>query len=367
MDVGYERSCSVAIGVGNARHNSQPVGTHAEWYRTKGSHAMVENNHGVVDVLSIGHAVVDVLAHVDDAFLLENDLTKGTFQLVDASCSQDLFDRMPPTYACSGGSAANTAAGVVSCGATSRFIGRVADDDFGTLFAHDMRAAGVHFETEVGDGKPTARCLAMVTPDGQRTMRTHIGIASDLDIEHVDTAALLCARTVYVEGFMLSDEHLRPYWKSIFEKVRKAGNNIAFSLSDSFCVDFHRSLMHELLETSVDIVFGNEAELLSLFETDDAESALAHLRQRCEIVVITRSERGATLARGNERIDVDAIPTTVVDTTGAGDQFAAGVLAGLAQGDDLLHAGRLGAQAAGEVIAKLGARNDGDVRVSTSS
>jgi sugar/nucleoside kinase (ribokinase family) len=279
-------------------------------------------------------------------------------ELVDTGRAEHLYSAMGPAVEISGGSAANTLVGVASLGGAAAFIGRVADDDLGHVFGHDIRAAGVEFVAKpaVG-GEPSGRCLIMVTPDAQRTMNTYLGASAQLGPADVDHDLVTRAQVLYLEGYLWDEPEAKEAYRLAARLAHEAGNRVAFTLSDSFCVDRHRREFLELVESEVDVLFANEAEITSLYEVDDFDGALQRVQRHCEIAALTRSERGAVVVARDEVHVVDATRVgEVVDTTGAGDQFAAGFLYGLTHGYDLGTAARVGALAAGEVIGHLGAR-----------
>lgn len=313
-----------------------------------------------IDVLGVGNAIVDVLARAEDDDLHRAGLRKGAMQLVDEARAAKLYAAMGPTTVVSGGSAANTMTGLASFGLSVAFVGKVKDDAAGQEFSHDIRSAGVAFDTAFAkDGAATARCLILVTPDGQRTMNTFLGACQALEPGDVDEGLVRAAKLLYLEGYLWDP----PVAKAAFLKAAKIsranGGRVALSLSDSFCVDRYRGEFLQLIrEDVVDIVFANESELHSLYETADFDTALRALSAENNLLgVVTRSEKGCVVADGDKLTAVPAFPVEdIVDTTGAGDLFAAGFLAGLAQG--LPHAGSasLGALAAAEVISHVGAR-----------
>jgi sugar/nucleoside kinase (ribokinase family) len=313
---------------------------------------------GRLDVVAIGNALVDVLSHESHDFLAEHHLTPGAMELVDTARAETLYAAMGPAVEISGGSAANTLVGVTSLGGSSAFIGRVADDELGTVFGHDIRAAGVEFVAKpaVG-GEPSGRCLIMVTPDAQRTMNTYLGASAQLGPDDVDRDLIARAQVLYLEGYLWDEPAAKEAYRLAARTAHEAGNRVAFTLSDSFCVDRHRGEFLELVESEVDVLFANESEITSLYEVDEFDDALQRVQHHCEIAALTRSERGAVIVARDEVHVVDAARVDgVVDTTGAGDQFAAGFLYGLTHGYDLGTAARVGALAAGEVISHLGAR-----------
>ena len=311
-----------------------------------------------LDVVAIGNALVDVLSHESHEFLAEHGLTAGAMELIDTDRAEHLYAAMGPAVEISGGSAANTLVGVTSLGGSAGFIGRVADDELGAVFGHDIRAAGVEFvSTPAVGGDPSGRCLIMVTPDAQRTMNTYLGASAQLGPDDVDRDLIVRAQVLYLEGYLWDEPEAKEAYRLAARAAHDAGNRVAFTLSDSFCVDRHRHEFLELVETEVDVLFANEAEITSLYEVDQFDDALQRVQHHCEIAALTRSERGAVIVARDEVHVVDAERVgDVVDTTGAGDQFAAGFLYGLTHGYDLGTAARLGALAAGEVISHLGAR-----------
>jgi sugar/nucleoside kinase (ribokinase family) len=318
-----------------------------------------------LDVLAIGNAIVDVIADAGDDFIAREGMHKGAMRLIDEAEAVRLYDAMAPARELSGGSAANTVAGVASLGLKSGFIGQLADDQLGGIFAHDIQSLGVEFDTPAkGDVGATARCLILVTPDAQRTMNTFLGAAQRLGPEAVEAARVAGARILYLEGYLWDPEEPRQAMYKAMDAARAAGTKVAFTLSDSFVVDRHRAdLMRLLDERRIDILFANQAEAESLAQVGDAESAVAALKDRVETLVVTRHEHGAVATRGGERADVPAERIVkLVDTTGAGDLFAAGFLAGEARGLGLERSLRLGAICAAEVIQHYGARPEADLR-----
>ncbi|MDT3685021.1 MAG: adenosine kinase [Pseudorhodoplanes sp.] len=311
------------------------------------------------DVLGIGNAIVDVIARADDDFLVAQKMQKGGMALIDEARAQAIYDAMGPATEISGGSAANTIAGVASYGARAAFVGKVKDDDLGRSFAHDIRAAKVAFETPpASDGPSTARCYIMVTPDGERTMNTYLGAAQDLHPNDIDPDTVASAAITYLEGYLWDPPHAKEAFRKAAKASHDAKRMVALTLSDSFCVDRYRDEFLKLLrEKTVDLIFANEAELKSLYETADFDTAVAALRKDATLAVVTRSEKGCVVVSADAVKAVPASPVSkVVDTTGAGDLFAAGFLVGLARGSDHVKAGQLGALAAAEVIQHLGAR-----------
>ncbi|HVL72252.1 MAG TPA: adenosine kinase [Beijerinckiaceae bacterium] len=318
-----------------------------------------------LDVLAIGNAIVDVIAHTDEAFLVAQGVQKGAMQLIDEARAETLYGAMGPATVISGGSAANTAVGAASLGARVGFVGKVRDDELGGLFTHDLRATGVAFETAAArEGPATARCFVLVTPDGERTMNTYLGACQNLTAADVDPETVRAARIVYLEGYLWDPPAAKDAFRKAAQVAHEAGNAVALTLSDSFCVDRYRDEFLGLVrERSVDVLFANIHELKSLYQTADEDSAVAALRNEGILGVVTRSEAGALVVTREATRAVPAAPIgRLVDSTGAGDLFAAGFLAGLARDLDHADCARLGALAAAEVIQHIGARPQADLR-----
>ncbi len=314
--------------------------------------------NGGVEVVGIGNAIVDVLTHADDALLEREGLTKGSMRLIDAAEADALYARLGPGVEISGGSAANTMAGLASLGGRGAFIGKVRDDRLGQVFRHDMRAVGVAFDSRMAtDGPATARSLIVVTPDARRTMNTYLGACVELGPEDIDPELVGGARITYLEGYLWDPPRAQAAFVKAAEIAHAAGAKVALTLSDPFCVDRHRDSFEELVARHVDILFANQEELMSLYQSADFDAALHAVRGACDIAVLTRSERGSIVLHGNDVHIVDAEPVAqVVDTTGAGDQYAAGFLYGLIRDYDLYSCGRIASIAAAEVIGHVGAR-----------
>jgi len=317
------------------------------------------------DVLGIGNAIVDVIARTEEDFLLKQGMHKGTMALIDEARAQAIYAAMGPAIETSGGSAANTVVGLASLGSRSAFIGKVKDDELGRTFAHDIRAAGAAYTTPpASDGPSTARCYVLVTPDGERTMNTYLGAAQDLHPADIDADLVAASAVLYLEGYLWDPKNAKDAFLKAAKIAHEAERTVALSLSDAFCVDRWRGEFLQLMRSgTVDLIFANEAELHSLYQTSDFDSAVAALRPDVSTAVVTRSEKGC-IVLGPDGIEaVPAFPVErVVDTTGAGDLFAAGFLSGLARSADDRTCGRLGALAAAEVIGHLGARPEASLR-----
>jgi sugar/nucleoside kinase (ribokinase family) len=310
------------------------------------------------DVAAIGNAIVDVIAPASDQFLDDQGLVKGSMMLIDNDRATSLYDRMAAGEEVSGGSAGNTVAGVASLGGRAAFIGKVARDTLGDVFAHDIVAIGATFDgARLERGAGTGRCLINVTPDGERTMCTYLGAAAELGPADVDPAVIEAAKIVYLEGYLFDPIEARRAFAKATGLARASSRLIALSLSDSFVVERHREALLGFIDAEVDIVFANETEITSLFQVEDFDAAVKAVRGRAKLAAITRGAMGSTIVSGDDIHHIDAFPAEkVVDTTGAGDQYAAGFLFALAQGRSLVHCGRLGSLAATEVIAHYGPR-----------
>jgi sugar/nucleoside kinase (ribokinase family) len=322
------------------------------------------------DVVAIGNAIVDILSPAADDFIADNGMTKGAMALVFSPEEADaLYAKMGPGQEVSGGSAANTIVGMAALGSACAFIGQVADDQLGEVFAHDIRAAGIRFDTPSRAGAPTTgRCLIFVTPDGQRTMNTFLGASHYLPAEALDATLIAEARYLYLEGYLWDPEEPRAAMRAAIDIAREAGRKVAFTLSAEFVIDRHRAAFHDLIEHGlIDVLFANEAEIMFLTETDTVNAAVAAVQGKVPLVVVTLAERGAMAISGGERVTVPAQPIDkVVDTTGAGDLFAAGFLHGQARGKSLEASLTLGAICAAEVIQHFGARPIVDLKAITA-
>ncbi len=311
-----------------------------------------------LDVVGIGNAMVDVLARTDDAFLAKEGLVKGTTALIDAARAESLYARMGSGIEMSGGSVANTIAGVASLGGSGAYIGKVRDDQLGAVFAHDLRSIGVRYETPPATrGPATARCLILVTPDAQRTMNTYLGACVELGPGDIDEDLIRQAQVVYLEGYLFDPPQAKAAFRQAAEVAHQAGRKVSLSLSDPFCVERHRADFRALVHHHIDVLFANEIEICSLYETKDFEAAVRAVRGECEIAVLTRSAKGSVIVTAKDQVAVPAAPVReVMDTTGAGDLYASGFLYGLTHGRDLAACGRLGGLCAAEVISHFGAR-----------
>lgn len=318
-----------------------------------------------LDIVAIGNAIVDILASADDAFLAEHALTKGGMQLVDTATAELLYDNMGPGVEISGGSAANTLAGMAALGKRCGFIGQVRDDQLGDVFSHDIRAQGITFTTPVRtEEPPTARCLILVTPDAQRTMNTFLGASQFLPATALDKALIQSAGILYLEGYLWDPEEPRAAMRSAIEMAKSAGRKVAFTLSDTFVIDRHRDDFIALIQAGlIDILFSNEGEIKSLAKKDNFEDAIATFAGKTPVLVSTRSEKGAIAVVDGVRYEAPAAPVAqIVDTTGAGDLFAAGFLDGLIDDRPIDDCLKLGAAAAAEIISHYGARPEVDLK-----
>ncbi len=324
------------------------------------------------DVVGIGNAIVDVIANSSDEFLARNHLAKGGMRLIDAAEAERLYAAMGPGTEMSGGSCANTMAGIAALGGKASYIGRVRDDQLGAVFAHDMRAGGVSFETPAAkDGPPTARCLILVTPDAQRTMNTYLGACVELQPSDVEETRAASGKVLYIEGYLWDQPAAKDACRKAIKAAHAAGREVALTLSDSFCVERWREEFRDLVRNHVDVLFANESEIMALYQARDFDVAMANAQQDCAIAALTRSEKGSVVLRGrnnkengaSEAHHIDAMPIgRLVDTTGAGDLYAAGFLTEYCRSGDLKRAGKLGSLCAGEVISHVGARPQQDLK-----
>jgi sugar/nucleoside kinase (ribokinase family) len=317
------------------------------------------NNSAVLDVVGIGNAIVDVLVQTEDFFLNQHGLQKGGMALIDESQAEALYQASGPGQETSGGSVANTMVGIAQLGGRTGFIGRVRDDQLGTIFSHDIRAVGARFETPAAtSGATTARCLIYVTPDAERTMCTFLGASTQLEPDDLDLSMVKQTKVLYLEGYLWDSPAAKRAFIAGAEACRAAGGQVALSLSDGFCVDRHRDSFLELVNGHVDVLFANEAEIKSLYETEEFDTALEKVRGCCDVTAITRSSEGSVVLSGDQRWDIGIYSLgDLVDTTGAGDLYAGGFLHAYTQGESLERCGELGALCAGQIVTQLGARS----------
>jgi sugar/nucleoside kinase (ribokinase family) len=310
------------------------------------------------DVVGIGNALVDVIAHAPDGFLDQHDLIKGRMDLVDTDRALSLYRALGSAVEMSGGSAANTMCGVASFGGSAAYVGKVTDDELGSAFGHDLLAVGVQFRP--GDhcnDVPTGRCIIVVTPDAERTMNTYLGASSLLGVGDLDDAAIADGKVLYMEGYLYDRDEAKAAFRHAASVAHDAGRLVSLTLSDAFCVDRHRDDFRSLVSDEVDLLFGNESELIALYETETFDQAIIELRRHCQLAAITVGANGSMIVTGDDVIEVPALPVRkVIDTTGAGDLYAAGFLHGLTSGKSLDECGRLGSLAAAEVISHVGPR-----------
>lgn len=310
------------------------------------------------DVVGIGNALVDVIAHAEDRFITRHALVKGSMTLIDTDRALELYRALGSAIEMSGGSAANTMTGVASFGGRAGYIGKVSADELGDVFAHDLRAVGVRFKAgDKNSGVPTGRCIIVVTPDAERTMNTYLGASSMLNEDDLDEGMIAAGKVLYMEGYLFDRTEAKQAFRRAAEVAHDHGRQVSLTLSDSFCVDRHRSDFRALVADQVDVLFGNRGELVSLYETETFDQAVELVRQECQLAVVTTGADGCLIIGGDEIVSVPAQPVTeVLDTTGAGDLFAAGFLYGFTRGMALADCGRLGALAAAEVISHVGPR-----------
>ena len=311
-----------------------------------------------LDVVGIGNAVVDVISDCDDAFLQEMAMHKGSMQLIDEGRAKVIYEKVGPTSTHSGGSVGNSMAGLAQLGGKAAFIGRVRDDTLGRSFRHDMQAIGVEFSTLAAKrGKPTARSYILITPDGERTMNTYIGACAELEPEDIDGETIKRAKILLVEGYLWDAESAKRAIRQALAIARDNGTRVAFSLSDTFCVERHREDFRKLVRDHCDILFANQAEVMALYELGSVEAASEKLSGEVPFACVTRSEEGSTILQDGKAVDIAAVPVErLVDATGAGDAYAAGVLYGLAKDWDATRCGTLGSLCASDVISQVGAR-----------
>ena len=315
------------------------------------------------EVVGVGNALVDVLSHCEDAWLGDNGVEKGIMQLIDTARATELYGAMGPAQEISGGSAANTIAGLAMLGARTAYVGKVKDDQLGAIFAHDIRAIGADFDTFAPktDEAETGRCMVLVTPDGERSLNTYLGVSEDLGPEDIDEAMMADADWLYLEGYRFDGPTSVAAFDKAISACKGAGGKISITLSDPFCVDRHRQAFRDLIAGHTNLLFANEHEVMSLYETEDFDEALTAVSKAVDIAAITVGAKGAYVVTPSETIHVPTAATKVVDATGAGDLFAAGFLAGLVKGKDLATCASMGCIAAGEIIGHIGARPEADL------
>ena len=313
-----------------------------------------------IDLIGIGNAIVDVLVQVEDSVLESNELKKGSMILIDEKKAANLLHSIGPGLQTSGGSAANTLAGFASLGGKAGFIGRVKNDELGHIFTNDIRSVGTEFNTvPTLKGPSTARCLILVTPDAQRTMCTYLGASVQLEPEDIDLEMVAKSKILYLEGYLWDSPSAKKAFIASAELSKKSGGQVALSLSDSFCVDRHRESFIELVNNHIDILFANESEIISLYQSSSFEKALEKVQDKCEIAAITRSERGSVILERGNRWEIPAFKLgPVIDTTGAGDLYAGGFLHGYIQGANLFQSGCIGSLCAGQIVTQLGPRSE---------
>lgn len=317
------------------------------------------------DVVGVGNALVDVLSHVEDDFLVKNDVAKGAMTLIDRARAASLYAAMGPATEISGGSAANTIAGLAMLGARTAYAGRVKDDQLGEIFAHDIRAIGAELIAPLAPADAaheTGRCTVLITPDGERSMSTYLGVSEELGPDDIDEEAMAGADWLYLEGYRFDGASSVAAFDKAIKATKGASGRVAVTLSDSFCVERHREAFRRLIADHTDLLFANEHEAMALYQTSDLDEALTRVTEDVPLAAITVGPKGAWIVSRNRRIHVPTQPTKVVDATGAGDLFAAGFLAGMCQGRDLPDCGEMGCIAAGEIIGHIGARPATDLK-----
>ena len=316
-------------------------------------------------VVGIGNAMVDVLARAEDAFLAEAGVQKGIMQLIDMDRAVDLYSRVGPAKEISGGSAANTIAGIAHLGGRTAYVGKVKDDQLGAIFAHDLRAQGAVYDTALApksEEAETGRCIVIVTPDGERSMNTYLGVTEFLSPDDIDTDQMAEAEWIYLEGYRFDGPESKAAFAKAIDACKGAGGRVSITLSDPFCIERHRDAFRDMVRDHVDLLFCNRAEMLSMYQTEDFDGALAQAASDVAIVACTDSEHGVHILAEGQRWHVPAVPTDIVDATGAGDLFAGAFLWGLSNGHDLEVCGKMGNLAASEVISHIGARPEADLK-----
>jgi sugar/nucleoside kinase (ribokinase family) len=329
------------------------------------------NTNTNTNVLGVGNAIVDVLTHASEEFIADqhakHGMEKGGMMLIETDRATQLYGEIGQATEMSGGSAANTIAIIAGLGGSASFIGKVADDQLGDVFAHDLQATGVQFTTpRLTDDVPTARCFILVTPDAQRTMNTYLGAAAQLNADDIDEAIVADAQVSYLEGYLFDKDHAKQAFRRVGELAHKHGNEVALSLSDSFCVERHRADFQDLVENHIDILFANEQEIMALYETETFEQAQDIISGKCKLAALTRGDKGSVILNQGETVTVNAvIPAKLEDTTGAGDAYAGGFLYGYTNGYSLKQSAELGTVMATEIISHMGPRTDKDLKVFT--
>ena len=316
-------------------------------------------------IVGIGNAMVDVLARVEDSFLSENGIDKGIMQLIDMDRAVELYGKVGPATEISGGSAANTIAGAAHLGGRTAYVGKVKDDQLGSIFAHDLRAQGVAYETKFAAkdaADETGRCIVLVSDDGERSMNTYLGVTEFLTPDDIDEDQMAQAEWIYLEGYRFDGPESHEAFAKASAACKTAGGKVSLTLSDPFCVDRHRDAFREMIKSDVDLLFCNRSEMLSMYQTEDFDDALAQAAAEVDIVACTDAENGAHVLSGGQRWHAPAIPTDIVDATGAGDLFAGAFLWGLTNGYDLEACGNMGCIGASEVISHIGARAETDLK-----
>lgn len=317
------------------------------------------------NVVGIGNAMVDVLAHADDSFLAEHGIERGIMQLIDMDRAVSLYDKIGPAQEISGGSAANTIAGIAHLGGKTAYVGKVKDDQLGAIFAHDLRAQGATYETPRApktESAETGRCIVLVAPDGERSMNTYLGVTEFLTPDDIDTAQIADAEWIYLEGYRFDGPDSHAAFAKAIAACKGAGGKVSLTLSDPFCVSRHKDAFADLIRDHADLLFANEHELAAMYPADDLAASLTLAAAECDVVACTAGAHGAFIAQGEQRWHVPAIQTKIVDATGAGDLFASGFLYGITHGASLQDCGRMGCIAASEVISHIGARPEADLK-----
>ncbi len=315
-------------------------------------------------VVGIGNAMVDILAHIEDGFLDEHGVQKGIMQLIDAERAKTLYGHMGPAKEISGGSAANTIAGLAQLGVATAYVGKVKNDQLGDIFAHDIKAQGADYDTpRATDGDhETGRCMVLVSPDGERSMNTYLGWSEFLTPADIDPEVMSDADWIYLEGYRFDGPDSHEAFAKAIGACKAGGGKVSLTLSDPFCVERHRDAFRTMIANDIDLLFANEHEIEAMYQTGDLDSSMAAAAKECEIVACTVGAKGAYILSGDQKVHAPATPVTIVDATGAGDLFASGFLYGHTQGYDLVTSGKMGCVAAGEVISHIGARPEEDLK-----